>query len=146
MIQLLRRGPNVTNYQWEEILQLIETKASGNAIIFELCQFFKQKTNFHTKYKGFFRGNFYIDDFSKFKLITVEAIEGFQNYLNWILTSIKNKFLFLKKDENLIEYIKELYCDEVLDLISTMIFSILSIRKDNELKLRKDSLENLGTL
>lgn len=146
MVQLLRRGPNVTNYQWEEILQLIETKASGNAIIFELCQFFKQKTNFHAKYKGLFRGNFYIDDFSKFKLITVEAIDGFQNYLNWILTSIKNKFLFLKKDESLIEYIKELYCDEVLDLISTMIFSILSIRKDNELKLRKDSLENLGNL
>ena len=49
----------------------------------------------------------------------------------------------MKKDENLVEYIKELYSDEIMDIISTLIFSILSIRKDNEMKLRKDPLEKL---
>ena len=63
--------------------------------------------------------------------------------MNWLTSSVKTKFLFIKKDENLIEYIKEVYCDEILDSISTIIFSIISIRKDNELKLRKDPLNQL---
>ena len=143
MIQLMRRGPNVSNYQWEDILQSLETKCSTSQIVLELCQFFKQKTALHARYKGVFRGNFYLDDFSKFKCITVEFIQFIQEYLNWLTSSVKTKFLFIKKDENLIEYIKEVYCDEILDSISTIIFSIISIRKDNELKLRKDPLNQL---
>jgi hypothetical protein len=78
----------------------------GNATIFEICQFFRQKAAFHAKNKNIFRGNFYIDDFSKFKSVNVEVLEDLEQYLNWILLSFKNRFLFGKKDSNIIEYIK----------------------------------------
>jgi hypothetical protein len=52
----------------------------------------------------------------------------------------------LKNEDNLIEYLKELYCDEILDITSILIFSVLCIRKDNELKLRKDSLDQIASL
>ena len=39
ILQLFRKGPNFSNYQWEDILQLIESRASGNTAIIELCKF-----------------------------------------------------------------------------------------------------------
>lgn len=97
MIQLFRRGPNFINYQWEEIIQLIETKCSSHAVILELCNFIKAKLALNTKFKVLFRGNFYIEDLSRFKLVTVEVLEGLQSYLSFVIESIKSKFLFIKK-------------------------------------------------
>ena len=62
--------------------------------------------SFHAKYKGLFKGNFFIDDFAKFKQVTADVLESMQQYLNSLLTSIKNKFLFIKNEGNLIEYIR----------------------------------------
>jgi hypothetical protein len=45
-----------------------------------------------------------------------------------------------------LEYAREIYCDEIMDLISTLIFAVLCIRKDNELQFRKDNLESLNQL
>ncbi len=74
LIQLFRRGPNFTNHQWEDILQTIESKSAGNAIILELCNFSRHKITFHQKFKNIFRGNFFIEDLSKFKLLTIENL------------------------------------------------------------------------
>lgn len=85
MIQLFRKGPNFTNYQWEDTIQAIEGKAVSNIVITELCQFCRQKLAFNYKYKALFRGNFFIEDLAKFKLVTVEIIQALQNYLSWVL-------------------------------------------------------------
>lgn len=106
MVQLFRRGPNFINYQWEELIQLIETKASSHPHILELANLFKAKLALNTKFKVLFRGNFYIEDLSRFKLVTVEVLESLQSYLSWVLESIKGKFLFMKKERAVIEYAK----------------------------------------
>lgn len=85
MVQLFRRGPNLINFQWEEIVKLIETKCSSQAVIIELCKFIKAKLALNTKYKVLFRGNFFIEDLSRFKLVTVEVLESLQSYLSWVI-------------------------------------------------------------
>ena len=63
----------------------------------ELCQFCRHKMSFNSKYKTIFRGNFFIEDLSKFKLVTVEVLEDLLKYLSWVTDSIKTKLLFIKK-------------------------------------------------
>ena len=71
LVQILRRGPNFINYQWEEVIQLLESKAGSNQTIAELLQLFKQKVAFHSQYSHIFKGNYFIEDFSKFKGVNV---------------------------------------------------------------------------
>jgi hypothetical protein len=102
--------------------------------------------SFNSKYKTIFRGNFFIEDLSKFKLVTVEVLEDLLKYLSWVTDSIKTKLLFIKKDKGVLSYAKELYCDEIMDIISMLIFAVICLRKDNELKIRKDPLEKIGAI
>lgn len=66
--------------------------------------------------------------------------------MSWVSESLKTKFLFINKTIGIYDYIKELYCDEIIDAISMLIFSVLCLRKDNELKLRKDPIERIGEI
>lgn len=75
--------------------------------------------------------------------MNADILVDLQNYLSWVADSIKTKFLFLNKNKGAYDYIKELYCDEILDAISMLIFSVLCLRKDNELKLRTDPLDRI---
>lgn len=67
-----------------------------------MIQFFKQKVNFHSRYSHIFKGNFYIDDFAKFKSVNVEVLEELEKYMTWLLNSIKSRFLFVKKEDKYI--------------------------------------------
>lgn len=67
-------------------------------------------------------------------------LKAIYTHLLWLIDSVNSKLIYSKKENELIEYTKEVYCDEILDAVSMLIFSVISIRKDNELKLRKDDL------
>jgi len=56
------------------VVQQLESKAGGSTTISELIQLFKMKVKFHTQYSHIFKGNFYIDDFAKFKNVNVEVL------------------------------------------------------------------------
>jgi hypothetical protein len=56
---LFRRGPNLMNYQWEEIINLVQS-FSKNSVVLEVCNLCKQKMGINVKLKSVFRGNFYI--------------------------------------------------------------------------------------
>jgi hypothetical protein len=62
--------------------------------------------SFNSKYKTIFRGNFFLEDLSKFKLVTVEVLEDLLKYLSWVTDSIKTKLLFIKKDKGVLSYAK----------------------------------------
>lgn len=70
IVSLFRRGPNLMNYQWEEIINSVQS-LSKNSIVLEVCSFCKQKMAINIKLKPVFRGNFFIEDLGKFKTVTV---------------------------------------------------------------------------
>jgi hypothetical protein len=71
---LFRRGPNTMNYQWDEVLNSIDAVSNKNPIIMELSSFCKQKITVNNRLKSVFRGNFFIDELSKFKSLTVDML------------------------------------------------------------------------
>lgn len=146
MLLLFRRGPNTMNYQWEQILSTIDSRSNKNSIISELSSFCKQKISTNNKLKTIFRGNFFIEDLSKFKMVNSQTLEILYNHLVWVIDSINSKILFLKSQSPLIDFTKEIYCDQILDCISMLTFSCICIRKDNELHIRKDSLATIGQM
>lgn len=68
------------------------------------------------------------------------------NHLTWTIDSINTKFIFSKDDKPIFDYVREIYCDEILDCISMLIFSIICMRKDNQLQLRKDNLSEINQI
>lgn len=99
------------NYQWEEIFNTIESHANKNLIIIELLNFCKQKIAVNNKLKSVFRGNFFIEDLSKFKNLTTEMLETLFSHLAWTIESINSKLLFTKNHTPVIDFAKEIYCD-----------------------------------
>jgi hypothetical protein len=57
-----------------------------------------------------------------------------------------NKLVGYKDDDYLFSYVLDVVCDEIYDLISTIIMSVIAIRKDNQLGLRKDNPNELSPL
>jgi hypothetical protein len=97
VISLLRKGPNtVLNYQWSEVFTLIDAAAGKNTVINELSNFCRQKATISNAIKHIFRGNFYIDELSKFKALTNEVMNGIYTHLTWVIDSINSKFISSK--------------------------------------------------
>jgi hypothetical protein len=66
-------------------------------------------------------------------------------YLDGVV-AYANKLVGYKDDDYLFSYVLEVVCDEIYDLISTIIMSVIAIRKDNQLGLRKDNPNELAPL
>jgi hypothetical protein len=68
------------------------------------------------------------------------------HHIGWLIDSINNKILFLKSQSAMIDFAKEIYCDEILDSLSMLIFLCICVRKDNDLRLRKDNLSVINQI
>lgn len=80
-----------------------------------------------------------MSEISNFKLLTIQDIAYLVSYLQYLIS-----FVVTKKNTDpseLNQAIINFCCDEIYDVISMVIFSVISIRKDNELQLRVDNLK-----
>jgi hypothetical protein len=112
IVSLFRRGPNtIMNFQWSDALRTIEAISSKNSLIIELSNFCRQKITIYNTVKSVFRGNFYIDELSKFKSLNIDMINALYTHLAWVVDSINSKFLFLKEEKAIMDYVREIYCD-----------------------------------
>ena len=66
-------------------------------------------------------------------------------YLQKLVTFIQKK-VNQKAESELIRYTINFVCDDIFDLVSMLILSVICIRKDNEIQLRNDNLKELGPL
>lgn len=97
VLSLLRKGPaTVLNYQWSEVFVMIDAAAGKNIVINELTNFCRQKVAISTTIKQIFRGNFYIDELSKFKTLTIDLLNALYTHLAWVIDSINSKFIASK--------------------------------------------------
>lgn len=85
------------------------------------------------------KGNFLLEDPCQFKILTFNHLKNLLKYME-ILLAYSSKLLIFKDNEYIFYYVLENICDEIYDLISMIIFSIICIRKDNQIGLRKDNL------
>ena len=70
IVSLFRKGPNAMNHPWEEIINTAESISKKSTILVEICNFCRQKISVNNKLKALFRGNFFIEELSKFKNVT----------------------------------------------------------------------------
>lgn len=136
------------NHSWQEIIEQLDEACPDNPRVKEICAWCRQKLSVHMELKGIMRGNFLLEDLSKFKHMTVDKLGVLEKHLGWVLDSVNSKFVMgqHQADSDLMDYAREVYCDEVLDAISMLVMSMMCIRKDVELGIRKESLNWLPSM
>ena len=90
------------------------------------------------------RGNFYVSEISKFKQLEIKDFEHMIAYLEKLVINLKR---FTSADDikntELCTTIINFICDQIYDLVSMLIMSIVAVRKDNDLQLRADDLQQI---
>lgn len=78
----------------------------------------------------------------QFRLLCVSNLVNMMKYLDLVLL-FANKLVVYKEDDYLYHFVLEVVCDEIYDLISMVVLSVIAMRKDNQLGLRKDNVADL---
>jgi hypothetical protein len=100
-----------------------------------------RKAEVNDKMKGIVSGNFYISDIANFRKMGIEDIGGMVGYLQQLILYVTH--CLAMDSSELSHYLSSFTCDEIHDLISTTIMCVISLRRDNELQLRRDKLGEL---
>lgn len=139
--QILRKGP-LSAYKClkDSVKDLSDQKLMPEVSL--MAELLLTKLNVYKRVKKCMLGNFYVFDVSKFNTLEIKDIGHMVAYLEK-LTGYLKKYVSDYKGSELITMVINFICDDIYDLVSMLVMSIIALRKDNDLQLRNDNLSEL---
>jgi hypothetical protein len=141
MGQVIRKGPKLVLTCMQPLIKFTNTTFNSNPEIQSLSALLNKKAEVNSKLKGILNGNFYFSDITDFKKMSIQDISDMVAYLQLLILYVSQRLIM--ESSELVQSIIAFVCDEIHDLISTVIMCVISLRKDNELQLRRDKLADL---